>query len=617
MRFRNASALLALVIVAALAVVTAGAASATPSKSTPCTSCHTGAASGAVTAAPSTSTPAAGAAYTVAISIGLASSGNTGYHIAQTDVAGTATTWVAVSAGPGSQTSWTANMTAPATAGTYYYKVWCVKGPASSSGQAKYATYSITVPSPPVTNASLASLTPNHAQTGTSVTIAGANLGAAGAVRFGATSATTTAWSATSITATVPAGLSAGATSVTVTPTGGAASNALAFTVDFPTPAGAALTGLSPVSGPVGTTLVISGTGLGASGAVTVGGITAATTAWSPSAITCTVPAGLAVGSKAVVVTPSAAAASNALPFTVTLTPPAPTAAITSLAPAHARAGAGVVIAGADLGAGGTVRFGGISATTTTWSATSVTATVPAGLAPGATSVTVTPAGSAASNALAFNVDAPAPAGDSTAPTTTVAGPATGAWCNDVVTFSLTAADDSGGSGVAAIIYRVDGGTPTTVGAASVLVPVGVPPATSGVGSPRAVDGPHTVEFYAKDVAGNQEPARSLTVNIDTGKPATRALRAATVRQGRVAALRYEVLDAAPNAGSATVAITIRNARGKLVKRLQLGSRPVNTAQAARFRCSLRPGTYRFSVRATDAAGNAQANIASQTLTVR
>ena len=53
-----------------------------------------------MTATPSTSTPAAGAAYTVAISIGLTSSGNTGYHVAQTDAAGTATTFVTVYGGP-------------------------------------------------------------------------------------------------------------------------------------------------------------------------------------------------------------------------------------------------------------------------------------------------------------------------------------------------------------------------------------------------------------------------------------------------------------------------------------------------------------------------------------
>ena len=104
----------------------------------------------------------AGAAYTVAISIGLTASGNTGYHVATTDAAGSATNWIAVSGGPGSQTSWTANMTAPAAAGTYYYKVWSAKGKNNSTGQAKYATYSITVPPPPASTATLtASLAPS------------------------------------------------------------------------------------------------------------------------------------------------------------------------------------------------------------------------------------------------------------------------------------------------------------------------------------------------------------------------------------------------------------------------------------------------------------------------
>jgi hypothetical protein len=445
MRFRAATILVVLAIAAAavLAAVTAGPASATPSMNSTCTMCHTGAASGAVTATPSTSTPAGGAAYTVAISIGLTASGRTGYHVATTDAGGSATNWIAVSGGPGSQTSWTANMTAPAAAGTYYYKVWSAKGKDDSTGQAKYATYSITVPPP---------------------------------------SAST-----------------------------------------------AVLSGLSPTSGPVGTTVIITGAGLGTSGAVAVGGITAATSAWSATSITCTVPAGLTVGAKNVV---------------------------------------------------------------------------------------VTPAGGAASNALAFSVDA-LPASDSTAPTTTVAaGPVAGAWCNDVVTVTLAAAD-SGGSGVAVIVYRVDGAAPVTVNASSVDVAVGAPQTASAVGGPRAVDGPHTVDYYATDVAGNKESMQSLTVNIDTCGPATRAPRPAKAKQGRTVALKYEIRDTTPNAGTAEVAITVRNGRGKIVKRLQVGPRAVNTSLTAAFRCTLRPGTYRFSVRATDAAGNPQANIASQRLTVR
>ena len=416
-------------------------------------------------------------------------------------------------------------MTAPATPGTYYYKVWGVKGPASSSGQAKAATYSITVP------------------------------------------------------ATVPT---------------------------------AALTSLSPTSGPVGATLTITGANMGASGAVTVGGITAATSAWSATSITCTIPAGLTIGAKNVVVAPSGSAASNTLSFTVTV-PPAPTAALTSLTPSHALTGASVVIAGTNLGSGGTVRFGSAAATTTAWSATSVTAVVPAGLSAGATSVTATPTGAATSNALAFTVDAPQAPTDTTAPTTTAGGVPAGGWSSALVTVTLAATDNAGGSGVATITYAVDGGTPVVVGASSALVDLG---AHFG-GDVSAAQGVHTIAYYVTDAAGNAEAPQALTVGHDSIRPSTRAPRAARVRRHHTAALKYKVRDARPNAGTATVVITIKNRAGKVVKRLHLGTRPVNTLLTARFNCVLRAGTYRFSVQATNAAGNRQIKRASQKLTVR
>ena len=225
MKVRHVPTLMLLVLAAAavLAAAITGPAGATPPRPTVCTNCHSGTAVGTVTATPSTATPAAGAAYTVAINIGLTARGNTGYRIAATDVTGSTTEWTAVYSIIASQTSWTADMTAPATAGTYYYKVWCVKGPDDSTGMAKAATYSIRVPAA-VPTAAITGLTPNHAQSGAGVVIAGTNLGTSGTVRFGTTTATTTSWSATSVTATVPAGLAAGATSVTVQPTGGAVS---------------------------------------------------------------------------------------------------------------------------------------------------------------------------------------------------------------------------------------------------------------------------------------------------------------------------------------------------------------------------------------------------------
>jgi len=153
MRKRYTGAVL-LFFVAALALGVSLAtkdAEAHPSKTTDCSGCHDQAPQGPVTAVPSTTTPAAGAGYSVAITIGLTAPGDTGYHIAQTDAAGTTNTWTTVSAGETGteQTSWTASMTAPTAPGTYYYNVWCVKGP-TSAGMAQSARYSITVPAPTV-----------------------------------------------------------------------------------------------------------------------------------------------------------------------------------------------------------------------------------------------------------------------------------------------------------------------------------------------------------------------------------------------------------------------------------------------------------------------------------
>lgn len=84
-----------------------------------------------------------------------------------------------------------------------------------------------------VVTPSISNLSPASGAAGTTVTITGSNFGATkgtSTVKFGAATATTTAWSATSITATVPAGLAAGAANITVT-VNGTASNAAAFTV--------------------------------------------------------------------------------------------------------------------------------------------------------------------------------------------------------------------------------------------------------------------------------------------------------------------------------------------------------------------------------------------------
>jgi hypothetical protein len=72
----------------------------------------------------------------------------------------------------------------------------------------------------------------------------------------------------------------------------------------------------------------------------------------------------------------------------------------------------------------------------------------------------------------------------------------------------LTASDDSGGSGVASTMYRLDGGAWTEYPAGGVEI--------DG-------DGNHTIEFYSVDNVGNEEAVHSETILIDCTAPSTTA----------------------------------------------------------------------------------------------
>jgi hypothetical protein len=128
----------------AVAVVGAKPAQALPSYKSTCTSCHDATPSGTVTATPSKPTLSPGEAYTVQVAVGLTASGQAGYWISSND-AGTPA--VSLAGGPGTA-PFTANMTAPAAAGTYTYKVWTAKGK-PGSGMALSTTYQVTVASAP------------------------------------------------------------------------------------------------------------------------------------------------------------------------------------------------------------------------------------------------------------------------------------------------------------------------------------------------------------------------------------------------------------------------------------------------------------------------------------
>ncbi len=249
--------------------------------------------------------------------------------------------------------------------------------------------FTVTVPASTIT-----SLSPTNGPVGTTVIITGTNFTGASAVSFNGTAATFTVNSATQITATVPAGASTG--SVVVTTPGGT-SNGVAFTVIPPAPT---LSSLSPTSGPVGTSVVITGTNLAGATAVSFNGTAVTFIVNSATQITATVPAGATTGN-VTVTTPGGT--SNGLPFAVSA--PAPT--LSSLSPTSGPVGASVVITGTNLTGATVVSFNGTAATFTVNSATQITATVPAGSTTGNLTVT-TPGGT--SNGLPFTVLPPAPA---------------------------------------------------------------------------------------------------------------------------------------------------------------------------------------------------------------
>src|SRR5437762_2236682 len=249
----------------------------------------------------------------------------------------------------------------------------------------------VTITNPPT----ITSFTPSSGPVGTSVTINGTNFTGASAVLFNGTSASFTVGSATAITATVPAGVSSGPISVT-TP-GGTASSAASFTVINPP----TISSFTPSSGPVGTSVTISGTNFNGATAVLFNSVSASFTVNSATAITATVPAGVSSGP--ISVTTSDGTASSAASFTVGDTTP-PTVTIDQAAgqadptnsspinftavfskPVSGFTGAGVTISGtaggtktATVSGGPTIYTVAVSGMT---SSGTVLASIPAGVA--------------------------------------------------------------------------------------------------------------------------------------------------------------------------------------------------------------------------------------------
>jgi hypothetical protein len=170
------------------------------------------------------------------------------------------------------------------------------------------------------------------------------------------------------------------------------------------------ITSLSPNNGPVGTSVLISGSGFisgGFHGVVKFSSNVIATTVYSytNTSIVVAVPAGAVTGP---VFLELVNVNSNSMTFTVSA-PTTPT--IISLTPSSGGVGISVTIAGTNFGATqGTsvVTFNGMVATVSSWSAGSIVATVPLMATTGPVIVTVA---GVASNGMTFTVTNPSNGG--------------------------------------------------------------------------------------------------------------------------------------------------------------------------------------------------------------
>src|SRR5947207_241632 len=203
------------------------------------------------------------------------------------------------------------------------------------------------------------------------------------------------------------------------------------------------ITSLSVTSGPVGTSVTITGTNFGStqgSSTVKFNGTTATVSTWGATSISVTVPSAATTGN--VVVTVSNVA-SNGKSFTVT-------PAITSLSITTGAVGAAVTITGTTFGStqgSSTVKFNGTTATVTSWGASSIGVTVPSGATTGNVVVTVS---SQASNGVNFTV-VPAPSITSLSVTTGAVG----------ATVTITGSNFGSSQGTGTVKFN---GTTATVG---------------------------------------------------------------------------------------------------------------------------------------------------------
>jgi hypothetical protein len=241
----------------------------------------------------------------------------------------------------------------------------------------------------------------------------------------------------------------------------------VAFTLCFvalgsvlPAEAAPKITLMTPQNGPIGTTVVLIGSGFGASqgaSTVTFNGTPVTWVTWSATALYVEVPAGASSGN--IVVTVSGVA-SNAESFIVE-----PSPVMTSLSPTSGAVGATIAISGSGFTAGGTttpqVFFSPVLyASPISSTDTSITVAVPTGAVTGDVQVVVDD--SATSNSLLFTVTSSDPSISSLSPSGGTVG----------TSVTVTGSNFGSSQGASTVAFNGTTGAPTSWSATSIKVPV-------------------------------------------------------------------------------------------------------------------------------------------------
>jgi hypothetical protein len=183
----------------------------------------------------------------------------------------------------------------------------------------------------------------------------------------------------------------------------------------------ARIIGVSPTSAATGDAVTISGSGFGPGGGrVSLGSTALPVRSWSPTSVVVTIADGAVSG--ALALTPGGANLAPAAAPTITVLP-----RLTGVNPAHAGPGGVLEVLGTGFGSRpGVVSIGGKPAQITLWGEHQIVVSVPAGAAPGASTLTVTVPGAPGPVSIGLVVDAVPAAASSAQPGRGLIAPSAG-----------------------------------------------------------------------------------------------------------------------------------------------------------------------------------------------